>query len=104
MHKITSQIFYQMGVSRHYRSRQPMLTQCGGKWIEIFVALQLIGERAAKVEHFGLYLSDVIRTARDRTLQQLATQIIGHLVRSYGQLTANLVDQEVHHPSHVLLD
>ena len=57
--------------------------------------MQLIGERAAKVEHFGSYLSDLIKTGNDRSLLQLATQIMGHLVRSYGQITANLVEGEV---------
>lgn len=54
-----------------------------------------MGEKAAKVENFGSYLSEVVRTSQDRVLLQLAADVTGHLVRSNVQLTAALVDSEV---------
>lgn len=54
-----------------------------------------MGEKAAKVENFGAYLSEVTRSSHDRVLLQLAAQVVGHLVRSNVQLTAALVDGEV---------
>lgn len=61
--------------------------------------LQLMGEKAAKVENFGAYLSHVLSTAQDRKLLQLAAEVLGHLVRSNSQLTAALVDNEVEPPT-----
>lgn len=57
-----------------------------------------MGEKAAKVENFGAYLSEVVRSSQDRVLLQLAAQVVGHLVRSNVQLTAALVDGEVTAP------
>ena len=57
--------------------------------------MQLMGEKAAKVENFGTYLSEVPVTSTDRGLLQLAATVMGHLVRSNVQLTAALVDNEV---------
>ena len=54
-----------------------------------------MGEKAAKVENFGTYLSEVVQHSQDRSLLQLAAQVMGHLVRSNVQLTAALVDSEV---------
>ena len=58
-------------------------------------SLQLMGEKAAKVENFGTYLSDLPVHVTDKSLLQLSAQVMGHLVRSNVQLTAALVDNEV---------
>ena len=58
--------------------------------------MQLMGEKAAKVENFGTYLSDLPVNVTDKSLLQLSAQVMGHLVRSNVQLTAALVDNEVH--------
>ncbi len=65
--------------------------KCSYGW----AVVQLMGEKAAKVENFGTYLSEVFVTSTDRGLLQLAAQVMGHLVRSNLQLTAALVDNEV---------
>lgn len=57
--------------------------------------MQLMGEKAAKVENFGTYLSDLPVNVTDKSLLQLSAQVMGHLVRSNVQLTAALVDNEV---------
>lgn len=57
--------------------------------------LQLMGEKAAKVENFGTYLSEIPVHVTDKSLLQLSAQVMGHLVRSNVQLTAALVDNEV---------
>jgi hypothetical protein len=57
-----------------------------------------MGEKAAKVENFGTYLSEVPVTSTDRGLLQLSALVMGHLVRSNVQLTAALVDNEVPPP------
>ena len=54
-----------------------------------------MGEKAAKVENFGTYLSDLPVHVTDKSLLQLSAQVMGHLVRSNLQLTAALVDNEV---------
>lgn len=57
--------------------------------------MQLMGEKAAKVENFGTYLSELPVHVTDKSLLQLSAQVMGHLVRSNVQLTAALVDNEV---------
>lgn len=54
-----------------------------------------MGEKAAKVENFGTYLSELPVHVTDKSLLQLSAQVMGHLVRSNVQLTAALVDNEV---------
>ena len=56
---------------------------------------QLLGENAAKIGNFGDYLRLVFQPTTDARTLEVAAEALGHLVRSGGALTAQVVDSEV---------
>lgn len=60
--------------------------------------IQIVGENASKISRFAGYLRDVFQPTTDLATIELASQTLGHLVRSGGALTADVVESEVRSP------
>jgi FKBP12-rapamycin complex-associated protein len=57
---------------------------------------QLMGEDAAKVSHFATYLREVFQPGTEPMIMEVAAATLGHLVKSGGALTADIVEFEVY--------
>ena len=74
---------------------------------------QLLGEDAAKTAHFASNLRDVFQPSTEPLTMEVAAAALGHLVRSGGALTADVVEFEartffsqyggIYSPSHAWL-
>lgn len=60
-----------------------------------FFYMQLLGENAAKISNFAIYLRSVFRTDTDPVTLEVAAATLGHLVQTGGALTADVVEYEV---------
>ncbi len=62
-------------------------------------AAQLLGEDAAKTTKFAEYLREVFHPTTEPMTMEVAAATLGHLVRSGGAPTADIVETEVgQHP------
>ena len=59
---------------------------------------QLLGEDAAKTSHFASYLREVFLPGTEMLTMEVAAATLGHLVKSGGALTADIVEFEVAAP------
>ena len=59
---------------------------------------QLLGEDAAKTSHFASYLREVFLPGTEMLTMEVAAATLGHLVKSGGALTADIVEFEVATP------
>ena len=57
--------------------------------------MQLLGEDAAKTTNFAAYLREVFHPTTEPVTMEVAANTLGHLVRSGGALTADIVETEV---------
>lgn len=57
--------------------------------------MQLLGEDAAKTTNFAAYLREVFHPTTEPVTMEVAASTLGHLVRSGGALTADIVETEV---------
>lgn len=55
---------------------------------------QLLGEDAAKTAHFASNLREVFQPSTEPLTMEVAAAALGHLVRSGGALTADVVEFE----------
>lgn len=63
-----------------------------------------LGESAPKVSRFSSYMRLVFESKRDPEILVLASNVVGHLARAGGAMTADEVERQVHIPlSFVLL-
>ena len=61
--------------------------------------MQLLGEDAAKTTKFAEYLREVFHPTTEPMTMEVAAATLGHLVRSGGAPTADIVETEVEqHP------
>lgn len=58
-------------------------------------AVQLLGEDAAKTTKFAEYLREVFHPTTEPMTMEVAAATLGHLVRSGGAPTADIVETEV---------
>ncbi len=56
--------------------------------------VQLLGEDAAKTSYFASYLREVFQPNTDPMTMEVAASTLGHLVKSGGALTADIVEFE----------
>jgi hypothetical protein len=61
-------------------------------------APQLLGEDAAKTAHFAGALREAFQPSTDPLTMEVAAAALGHLVRSGGALTADIVEFEARAP------
>ncbi len=66
-------------------------------WLFYPAAVQLLGEDAAKTTNFAAYLREVFHPTTEPMTMEVAAGTLGHLVRSGGALTADIVETEVPH-------
>ena len=59
-------------------------------------AVQLLGEDAAKTTIFARYLREVFHPTTEPVTMEVAAATLGHLVRSGGAPTADIVETELH--------
>ena len=60
---------------------------------------QLLGEDAAKTAHFAKALREVFQPSTDPLTMEVAAATLGHLVKSGGALTADIVEFEARGPA-----
>lgn len=58
-----------------------------------------LGESASKVSKFSSYMRTVFETKRDREILTLASNVLGHLARAGGAMTADEVERQVGYTS-----
>lgn len=63
--------------------------------VKITGGLQLLGEDALKTSNFAKYLREVFQPGTDPMTMEVAAATLGHLVKSGGALTADIVEFEV---------
>ncbi|DBA66640.1 TPA: hypothetical protein ACH3X2_002209 [Trebouxia sp. C0005] len=63
--------------------------------VDELIDVKLLGENAAKISNFAIYLRSVFRTDTDPVTLEVAAATLGHLVQTGGALTADVVEYEV---------
>ncbi|BDA44527.1 Serine/threonine-protein kinase TOR [Coccomyxa sp. Obi] len=63
--------------------------------IDELIDVKLLGEDAAKTSYFASYLREVFQPNTDPMTMEVAASTLGHLVKSGGALTADIVEFEV---------
>ena len=63
--------------------------------IDALIDVSLVGENATKIARFANYLRDVFQPSTDYTTMVLSARALGHLVRTGGPMTADVVTFEV---------
>ena len=75
--------------------RHPLSARCRAGVVTARLHAQLLGEDAAKTSHFAAYLCEVFQPGTEPLTMEVAAATLGHLVRSGGALTADIVEVEV---------
>ncbi|KAK9806315.1 hypothetical protein WJX72_010074 [[Myrmecia] bisecta] len=63
--------------------------------IDELIDVKLMGESAAKISNFALYLKEAFVPTTEPVVLEVAAATLGHLVKSGGALTADIVEEQV---------
>ena len=80
----------------HLVNSSDLAERLGGvRAIDALIDVSILGENATKVSRFANYLRDVFQPGTDALTMSAAAKALGHLVRSGGSVTADVVEFEI---------